>query len=324
MQALGLWEIGWRDFAVFSSAPDPDLPFEQSRIVTRGPLQLVPEFGHGCQVVHAHQNAGLFLKGKLWPDLHGFTPVESRLHWRARHTARALAHAAFSRWATGRLLRRADRILCASRSIADEVRRWETRAPVDVLANTLCPDDYPPAAPAPDAPVLVIGGFTARWGRTMLPIVLETARLCPELRFRLVGEIDETQRRQAAEPGNVVIDGRLESDAYRQALRESAIAFLPFADWCRGGGARQKLIQAAATGLAIVATSSTLEGFEGRELVNVGQTPDALAGHLRQLAGSPEERGRRGAALRAFALREHDWLAQARRLAELYDRATAS
>jgi glycosyltransferase involved in cell wall biosynthesis len=137
----------------------------------------------------------------------------------------------------------------------------------------------------------------------------------------LVGGIDDAQRRAAARFSNVAVDGRVDDETFRRALRTSAIALLPFADWCRGGGSRLKLIQAALSGLAVVATPATLEGFGGGEWIDVARTPVDLAIELKRLAASPEERARRGEALRAFARIEHDWLTHARRLAELYDRA---
>jgi glycosyltransferase involved in cell wall biosynthesis len=322
MQARGLWAIGWRDFVVFTPSPDPTLPFDQQKLDVRGPLRLVPPVAHGCRLAHAHQNAGLFLQGRFWADLHGLAPLEARLAWQERPwSPGALGFYAFSAWATRRLVARAERILCAGPSIARNLGRWARPASEPlVLRNALDPGQYP-ASPQSEPVVIVIGGFTSRWGRTSLPLALAVARLCPNRRFRLVGAMDAAQAAACAATSNVQADGPLDEAGFRQALQDASVALIPFADWCRGGGARQKLIQAAASGLAIVATPSALEGFEADEAILVGRSPTELAEHVDRLMTDAEDRRRRGRLLREAAGRLHDWRAEAQRLAELYESA---
>jgi glycosyltransferase involved in cell wall biosynthesis len=321
MQARGLWDIGWRDFVIFTAEPDPSLPFEQVKITPRGPLQLIQNFNHGCQIAHAHQNSGLFLKGRVWTDLHGYAPLESSLALKAQPGFRRSVHYIFSRWATRRLVARAERILCASDSIMRNViNGLHPHAPINVLQNTINPDDYP-ATTGNHSAILVIGGFTTRWGRTSFPIALETARQAPELQFRFIGAIDENQIAAAQRIPNIEILNHLDMTGYQRGLRESAIALIPFADWCRGGGPRQKIIQAAASALAIVATPPALEGIEDDTNFFLATTPAALVNHLRHLASDPNERQTVAQNLRQRFTQQHDYRAESQKLAELYESA---
>ena len=320
MQALGLWTVGWRDFVVYTASPDPTLPFPQERIRPLGPLQLVPPVRHGCRLVHAHQNSGLFQSGLLWIDLHGLAPLEARLNCEAHPGAvRPRIHAAFSTWATRRLLHRCGRVICAGRSIADNLQRWQPHdRPVTILQNTIDPDAWP-ETDRTDARVLVIGGFTNRWGRTSLPIALEVARLLPQVRFRLVGAIDDGQLTECRTLPNVDVEGPLADADYANVMRTARLTLLPFADWCRGGGTRQKLIQSAASGHAIVASPPALEGVDDPADIFVGSDPRALADHIAQLIDDLPTCEALGRRLRAAFLLRHDFMAEAQRLAELYE-----
>lgn len=318
-QARGLWAAGFRDFTVFCREPNPELPFDQARARVYGPAQFIFDRVRGFDLIHAHQNAGLFQEGRLWADLHGFALLECRLAWRERPwSARALALMGLSAWALPRLLGRAERLLCAAPSIAENLRRaFPSAPPVSILNNAINPDLYPPSSCA-EAAVGVIGGFTSRWGRPAFELALATARLCPGLPFRLVGAAIPAQRAQAAQLPNVELLGEVSTAAYCQFFNTVSLALMPYPAWCRGGGSRLKLLESAASGLAVVGTPAGWEGFSAGEAVLTGHTPSELAAHLAQLAANPAERAARGQALRALVTRHHDETLLGQRLAELY------
>ena len=323
-QAKGLWEIGFRDFVLFSPEPDPSLPFAQEKIAVRGPADFVTTRRLGCALVHAHQNAGLWIEDArtLWVDFHGFAPLESRENWRRRPwSPRAAAHWALTFWATRRLFRRAGRILCASDSIAQNLRQaFPAAPPAEVVRNTLNPEEYRPTE-CPDAVVGVVGGFASRWGRPAFAMALEIARLCPALAFRLVGALDGAQRAQTAPLKNVEILGPVDSAGYSQYLRGVSIALLPYPDWCIGGGSRLKLLQAAASAQAVVSTPAGVEGYSAPPETKIGAAPAELAQCLMELSRDPAARRQNAQAQRAAIARDHDWKKEATRLAELYDQA---
>lgn len=322
-QARGLWEAGFRDFTVFSPEPDPRWPFPQERIAAHGPAQFVFAQPRGFSLIHAHQNAGLFLKGRLWADLHGWAPLESGAAWR-RHPAspRAAGLYLLSVWAARRLARRCQRLLCASDSVAENVRRRFPNAPCEVLRNCLDPAEFPPRPCA--APVVgVVGGFTSRWGRPALELALQVAAACPGVPFRLVGAAAAAQRDAARRLPNVRLLGEVDETGFKAFFQEVSIALLPYPAWCRGGGCRLKLLQAAAAGLALVSTPAGLEGFTPSTAVRVGTSPAELALQIRQLTDA-EERGGSAQALRRQVERDHDYLAEGRRLAQFYQQPRLS
>ena len=321
-QARGLWALGRRDFVLYSAEPDPALPYEQERVRVRGPLQLVEPPRARFALVHAHQNAGLFFDENLLVDLHGLAPLESRLAWRRRPASpRAALFAGFAQWATGRLLARARHVVCASESIAENLHCWRAVHPsLTVARNAVAPEDYPPHT-CDGAVVAVLGGFTSRWGASQWRLGLEVARRCPGVRFRFVGAHDAVQARAAAGLANVELAGVLPEAAYREVLQSCSIGLLAFEPWCRGGGARQKLLQSAASGHALVATPAGLEGFAAPEgAVWSGEGAADMALGIAGPLAARGERRRRGDAARAQVACAHDLMTEARKLSELYDR----
>lgn len=321
-QARGLWACGFRDFVVFTPEPDPALPWPQRPIAARGPFRFILDQPQDFPLIHAHQNAGLFLKGRVWADLHGFAPLEAGLNWRAHPlSARAAAFAVFSRWATRRLARRSERLICAADSIAERVRQAQPQArSVEVIRNCLDPRQFEPS-PCPELAVGVIGAFTGRWGASLFKMARETAALCPEAPFRIVGRMEAGQREALAQLQNVEILGELDEAAYKRFFREVSVSLIAFEEWCRGGGSRQKLLQSASAGLAVVATPAGLEGFNAPPETLIGRTPAELAERIKTTLARPEERRRRGLALRESVERNHDYLVEGQRLAELYESA---
>jgi glycosyltransferase involved in cell wall biosynthesis len=321
-QMRGLWEIGWRDFVVFTPRPNPDLPFEQEKIRVRGPARLVGPIKTGCRIIHAHQNAGLFQEGRVWADLHGWAPLESRMSWRRRPLSpRAAALLGLSVWATPRLVRRCERIICAADSIAALlVRQFPSHPPVEVIPNCLDPNEWPPSA-CEEAVVGVIGGFTSRWGRSQWRLSLEVARLVPDYTFRFIGALDEAQAQQARDLQNVQLVGEVAETDYKAQLQSFSIALMAFESWCVGGGARQKLLQAAASAHAVAGTPAGLTGLAWPpQTVCIGKTAAELADCVTQLAADAAERRRRGLALRRLVIEHHDIKTQATHLAELYEK----
>jgi len=61
MQALGLWAIGWRDFALFTPAPDPALPIRATKNQDPWTLGLGGRLEARLPAGARAQNAGLFL-----------------------------------------------------------------------------------------------------------------------------------------------------------------------------------------------------------------------------------------------------------------------
>ena len=320
-QALGLIEAGFTDFAIFTPEPDPAFPAEQQAVNAVGPARLLRLETTGCQLSHTHQNTGVFLKGRLWTDLSGLGVIEGLGSLRAHPLRpRAWAYLGLSAWAIRRLLARSERVVCAAASIARNLEtRYHPSIPVEVLNNTIDPALFPPTA-CREPVVGVIGGFRSRWGRPAFEMAMQVARLAPGVAFRLMGGMDERQAARTRTLPNVQALGAVDEAGFREFFQSVSMALMPYPDWCGGGGTRLKLLQSAASGLAVAATPAGLEGFEEREAVCIGRTPAELARHLSETLASDAERRRRGGLLRDFIGCNHDYRAAGRQLAELYGR----
>lgn len=187
------------------------------------------------------------------------------------------AWSALARYAEVRGLRRSRISLVCSEEDRQRVQALSPTADVRVLPNAV---EDRPLTPLPDAPVvLFVGVFryspnaeAALWLlKKCWPQVL---RAVPGTRLVLVGE--DGQRVGAAMPAlpGVEITGFL--DSMSQAYEAARLVVCPIQ---RGTGTRIKIIEAAAYGRPVVATTIGAEGLafaDGREIV-IRDRPDAFA-----------------------------------------------
>ena len=95
----------------------------------------------------------------------------------------------------------------------------------------------------------------------------------------------------------------------RAEVRAHEIVVLPFVS---GGGIKNKLLEAAALGKAIVCTPRTTRGLEAGSSVLETATPRAMAGAILELGRDAGRRAQHGAAARKWVLEHHTWDACAR------------
>jgi glycosyltransferase involved in cell wall biosynthesis len=95
----------------------------------------------------------------------------------------------------------------------------------------------------------------------------------------------------------------------RSAVRSRAVTVLPFVS---GGGVKNKLLEAAGMGLAVVGAPRVTSGLVGHPPVVLAKTPAAFAAELTRLWGDPAERSRLGRAARAWVTEHHTWASAAR------------
>jgi glycosyltransferase involved in cell wall biosynthesis len=129
------------------------------------------------------------------------------------------------------------------------------------------------------------------------------------------------QQEDARRLSNVHALGEVEEAGFKAFFQSVSIALMPYDESCRGGGARLKLLQAAASGLAVISTPAGVEGYISPPETLIGRTPAELGGLIRGHLLDINECRRRGLAQRRQAETFHDYLAEGRRLAELYRRA---
>jgi glycosyltransferase involved in cell wall biosynthesis len=320
-QALGLWANGYKNFVVYTPEPNPDLPFDQIPLQVIGPARVVRPFDTTAHhIIHAHQNAGLFLSGRLWVDLHGLGTLESRMTWRRYpFSPRALLFMGFSQWATSRLASRAERIICASVSIEANLKREHPYVRrTDVIRNCVDPGEWNETTRESRA-VAVIGGFRSRWGEAAFDMAARVASLASGVTFKFIGAVSDSQRRHATAIAGISLTGQVDDDEYKVALSSCSAVLLPYPSWCCGGGCRQKLMQAASASLAIVTTPAGMEGFENNPALCIGHTPAELAMRIRTILGKPDACLERGRSLRETIENSHDYRVEAKRLINLYE-----
>lgn len=131
--------------------------------------------------------------------------------------------------------------------------------------------------------------------------VRRTAELMPEVRFLITGAYQETPKIE----GNVIFTGFVHG--YENYLRAADVLLCPIAV---GGGTKLKVMDAAATGLPIVAFPESVRGTEfrhGEQVIVVEHSEAALAAALRRVLGDRDESARLGAAARKCAVEHYDW-----------------
>lgn len=215
-----------------------------------------------------------------------------------------LAH--FERWAC----QSADAVVTVSEADREEVAHLSGVTEITVIPNCIDVQDYQlPADPAtPTYDLVFTGKMDYRpnvdailwFADKIWPAVLARR---PETTVAIVGQKPHRRlTRLQAVPG-LTLTGWVER--VQPYLAGAKIFIMPFRV---GSGTRLKLIEAMASGLAIVSTPVGAEGFavsQGKELL-LADTPHGFADAIIELLERPDERGRLGKAAQAHA-QSYDW-----------------
>ena len=139
----------------------------------------------------------------------------------------------------------------------------------------------------------------------------------PDVRFYAVGQ--DPPRELAA---LAAADSRIEVtgfvDDIRPLVRKAAVYVVPLRV---GGGTRLKVLDAMASGKAIVSTSIGCEGIDvrGGEHLLIADSPEAFARTTVELLRSPERRAALGEAARRFVVSRYSWRMIVDRLIDTYE-----
>src|SRR3954454_4360147 len=211
-------------------------------------------------------------------------------------------------------------VVLVAESDAESLRRAGPGARCEVAPNGV-ELGLPPAPPAAE-PVLVFHGALSVQAnidaavhlvREVLPLVQEEV---PEARAGLVGrDPDPTVRRLAA--ADVVVTG--EGPDIRDALAQGAVYVAPLVS---GTGLKNKVLEAMAAGLAVVATTKALGGIGPGPGVVAADTSADLAAAAVALLRDPAGRAAAGQQARARA-GDFSWDASADRIEALWQELTA-
>lgn len=252
------------------------------------------------------------------PVLMDFVDVDSD-KW-LQYGARLPLHTAWVYRLEGRRLqqheleaaRRANRCLVATRHEEALLHSLAPWVPTTVIPNGVDLDYFTPLfAPAADPTIIFTGAMdyfpnvdaVLHFCRRVFPRIRKRV---PQARFLIVGRNPAPAvRRLAAVPG-VQVTGTVPD--VRPFLRRAAVAVAPLRV---ARGIQNKVLEAMATGLPVVATSKGHEGLEARpgEHLFVEDAPGKFADVVVGLLNSPGLRAEVGRAARKFVEAHHCWTA---------------
>ncbi len=209
--------------------------------------------------------------------------------------------------------RRIDRAWVVSRPDARALRLVAGVKHVDVLPNGVDIDWYQPSA-EPEAPDTAVFWGRLDFGPNLQALEWFCREVWPKVRvarpgarFTIIGfNPQERARALARVPG---VEMRPDLDDIRPEVAHHAVVALPFVS---GGGIKNKLLEAAAMGKAIVCTRRTLTALNGEPPVLVPSSATAWAQALIDLWSDDGRRRQLGAMAREWVAREHTWDAAAR------------
>jgi polysaccharide biosynthesis protein PslH len=207
-----------------------------------------------------------------------------------------------------------DRVWVVSETERRAMRWLAGMKNIHVLPNGVDGDFFSPGAEAPDEPTAVF------WGRLDFgPNVQALEWFCREVwplvrarvanaRFTIIGfQPTGAIRRLASTDGVSLIP---DVPDLRSTVHGHALVALPFVS---GGGIKNKLLEAAAMGKAIVCTPAAVHGIRTATApVAMAATPEAFAEAMVRLWTHRGQRLQLGRDARTWALEHHTWTATAR------------
>ena len=202
-----------------------------------------------------------------------------------------------------------DSVIAVSEADARDLSELGARR-VEVVPNGAPADEMTAFADSADPPTLLFTGSmnhrpnldAARWlGQEIFPLV---AREIPEARLLIVGRGPQDDLAPLRADPRIEVAGAVGDMA--PYFRRATVAMAPMRS---GGGTRLKILEALASGRAVVATSLGAEGLalEDGEHLLLADDAAGLARAAAALLGDPERRQRLAAAGREVVRQRYDW-----------------
>jgi len=232
----------------------------------------------------------------------------SLVHASDVHTWRNLATAAVWGLYQRAFARDLDRIWVVSREEQRQMQRWTGVARVDALPNGVDIDYFSPRGShtRPNSAVF--------WGRldfipNLQAIQWFCARVwpelkarCPDAEFRIIGANPGDFAARVTRVPGVVLSPDL--DDLRAAVSEYAVVVMPFHS---GGGIKNKLLEAASMGKAIVSTPMACSGLRANPALVVAESHREWIDAISSLWRQSDAREALGRQARDWVVREHAW-----------------
>lgn len=227
-----------------------------------------------------------------------------------------------------RTLRRVERWLaarCRTSIVTTEreaaaLRRIAPRADVRVVRNGVDTEFFRPDGSAPEPDTVVFFGamdYDANvdavvWFHDAILPILRRRR--PGLRFIVAGARPAPAVQALARAPGVEVTGFVED--IRPVVRRAGVCVVPLRV---ARGVQNKLLEAMALGVPVVATSAAADGIDGRrgDEMRVADDPVAFADAVDALLGDPDARAALATAGRRLVESQYGWAPQAERLRDL-------
>jgi glycosyltransferase involved in cell wall biosynthesis len=233
-----------------------------------------------------------------------------------------------------RFLESAETLISVSRHIADRAIALGARDSALTILHTgvdLAP--FTPVARPEEPSILHVGRLVEKKGATyLLAAFARVLRSVPEARLRIIGDGPLRARLEDQALGlgirhAVAFEGTVSHETVIQAIRDSSVLCLPSVTATSGDqeGLGQVLLEASASARPVVATKhggivdAVVDGTTGYLVAE--RDPNALAEALVAILDSGHLAERLGAQGRAFVEQHFDANVQARKLAQIYQRA---
>jgi glycosyltransferase involved in cell wall biosynthesis len=212
----------------------------------------------------------------------------------------------------------ASALICCTKEDADCVKAVTHRDVLTIGNGVVIPEAIP-AKKSPDPPVIVFLGFLEYppnrdavqfFGDEIWPRILE---VFPDARFEIVGKGPPVVLRSMK---NIRFRGYVEDLA--SAYAEASVMVAPIR---AGGGIKNKVLEAMAYGVPVVATTLGVEGIGGtdREHYLVADTPETFISSIQRLLSAPELSSQVGLAGREFVRSKFDWTRAVSQLLSTYE-----
>ena len=224
---------------------------------------------------------------------------------------------------------RASGVLVTTEREAHLVRQISNTARVWVIANGVDTDYFSPSAtmPASARPTVTFTGDMSYFpnedavvffASKVLPLLRESV---PDVRFLIVGRNPSRGVRGLSAIDGVEVTGFVQD--VRTYLAQTHVVVAPFSI---AAGIQNKILEAMAYGLPVVATPRTTRGLSAgvAEVVETGSTPQELAAKVVRLLGDPKFAREKGAEGRRRVAAEYRWEDNLNRLLELIDHPGSS
>ncbi len=207
---------------------------------------------------------------------------------------------------------RAARVFVTTEREAQLVRQLSDTIPVHVISMGVDTSRFSPVQHSPDtnAPAMVFTGVmdylpnqeaVRFFACQVLPLI---RRAVPGARFLIVGRNPSRKVRELAKLDGVEVTGYVPD--VRTYLAQAQVSVAPFSI---AAGIQSKILEALAFGLPVVATPRAVQALakEVADIIETGETPEELAGHVVRLLRDSQLAHSRGLEGRRRVANAYNW-----------------